>query len=78
MMWNDPVWLCWQVEHQKIGDPDAYSIWLMKKMGIVIRVNVLPMMKALSKAMISANEATKRFQRFQEVFKSVGTFESYS
>jgi hypothetical protein len=60
MRWNDPIWVKWQIEHQKTGDPQAYNIWLMKKMNITIRVNFIPAMQALSRAMITTAEATRR------------------
>ena len=67
-MWNDPAWVRWQIEHQKIGDPAAYNLWLMKKLNITIKVNIIPAMKAMNKAMISTAEATRRFK---EVFESM-------
>lgn len=68
-MWNDPVWLCWQIEHQKIGDPLAYSIWLMGYISITMRNRLLPAIIALSKATVAAGVSA---QRFNNLLSKVG------
>ena len=60
MRWNDPEWVKWQIKHQATGDPSAFNIWMMKKLSITIKVDVVPAMQAFNRAMITTAEATRR------------------
>jgi len=60
MLWSDPAWVRWQIEHQKTGDPSAYNVWMMRKVSITIKVDVIPAMQAFNRAMITTAEATRR------------------
>lgn len=75
MRWNDPEWVRWQIKHQATGDPSAFNIWLMKKINITIRVNFIPAMQALSRAMISTAEATRRLKAALELQPSLADFQ---
>jgi hypothetical protein len=61
MRWSDPVWVRWQIEHQIMGDPSAYAVWMMKRLTVIIKVDVIPATEAFSRAMKSTAEAMKRF-----------------
>lgn len=60
-MWNDPIWIRWQIEHRIIGDPSAFSIWAMNKMTLTMRETIIPVIRSLNKATISATFSVKRF-----------------
>lgn len=60
-MWTDPAWVRWQIQHRAMGDPAAYTNWLMKKVGRVIRHQVLPTMRAFTRTMSTTADSFRRF-----------------